>query len=691
MSSTSDLARYYAALVSEVSVRSGAVVSADLVAKVTGTNGTPREAMRLRGADAKLLLPGGIALAMPAASGTIARLEDIPEPSDSFSLTTDDVPEGVENLYYTDTRADARIAAAVGVSLQAYDADLTTLAAGGAGARSFLGLAIGADVQAHSSVLDATTASFTSAQETKLGYVTVTQAVDLDDIETRVNALDAAVVLKGTWDASAGSFPGGGTAQAGASYIVSVAGVVDSVAFAVGDRVIAILDNASTSTYASNWFKADYTDQVSSVAGRTGAVTLAANDISDATTIGKTILSAADAAAVRTALALVPGTDVQAYGANLAALSGLTSAADKLPYFTGAGTAALATFTAAGRALVDDADAAAQRTTLGLGALAVAAYPGAGIPNSTGSAWGTSYTTTGAGSVVALQTSPSFVTPSLGAATGTSLELGTIDAQNAAAPLRSSSTAVAAAFERNDSVNNLVAVADFFQSHASGTGANQTFAFKDSGGTRRVGARIGSRLSARAASTITAGLSFDTTDVGTTPTNRMNLDATALAPATAGGIALGTSSLGFGALYLDEAGAGTETLAVTSAALSGNGSCVLVPGTVATLAGTETLTNKTLTSPVISSGVTPNGDVSVDLGSTSFRWSSVHAAGYRMANNLYANNAGGNYNATSTYPLSFYLNGDKLVFSYYDAGTVRYLYIALTGSGTTWTHTTTAP
>ena len=50
----------------------------------------------------------------------------------------------------------------------------------------------------------------------------------------------------------------------------------------------------------------------------------------------------------------------------LKALSGLTSAANKLAYFTGSGTASLADLTAAGRALLDDANAAAQAHTLGL-------------------------------------------------------------------------------------------------------------------------------------------------------------------------------------------------------------------------------------------------------------------------------------------------------------------------------------
>ena len=205
--------------------------------------------------------------------------------------------------------------------------------------------ALGADdnyvTDAEKTIIASTTASYTTADATKIGNISVTQAVDLDAIETRVNALDASVVLSGLWDASAGTFPGGGTAQAGFSYIVSVGGTVDGQVFVENDRIVAIFDNASTTVYASNWHKLDYTDAVLSVAGRAGAVSLTVEDITGtkaqfntAVTDGD-IMYVGDAPTSHTHLLAVGATDVTASASEVNILDGATLTVTELNYVDG--------------------------------------------------------------------------------------------------------------------------------------------------------------------------------------------------------------------------------------------------------------------------------------------------------------------------------------------------------------------
>ena len=93
-------------------------------------------------------------------------------------------------------------------------------------------------------------------------------------------------------------------------------------------------------------------------------------DVTDTLPVASGGTGSATASDARNALGLQIGVNTQAFDAGLQSISGLTTAADKMLYTTASDTYAVADLTAAGRAILDDADSTAQRTTLGLGALA---------------------------------------------------------------------------------------------------------------------------------------------------------------------------------------------------------------------------------------------------------------------------------------------------------------------------------
>lgn len=306
------------------------------------------------------------------------------------------------------------------------------IAAGGTGAstasaaRTNLGLAIGTDVQAFDagllSIAGLTTLAdrsiYTTASDTYAVYtLTAAGRAILDDADASAqrttlglgSLATLSTINNDNWSGTDLAVANGGTGASDASTALTNLGALAASAYTASDVLSKLLtvDGAGSGLDADRLdgvqpsaFALTILDDADAAAVRTtmglanGATTtisafaLTMLDDVDAAAVRATIgvglgtgdlvaannlSDVANASTSRTNLGLAIGTNVQAYDAGLQSIAGLTTTADRGIYTTASDTYAVYTLTAAGRAILDDADAAAQRTTLGLGTAAVVA------------------------------------------------------------------------------------------------------------------------------------------------------------------------------------------------------------------------------------------------------------------------------------------------------------------------------
>jgi hypothetical protein len=146
------------------------------------------------------------------------------------------------------------------------------------------------------------------------------------------------------------------------------AGTIDNTVIGATTPAAGTFTNLTVSTGST----IDFTGATVSNGGTFTTVTISGGSITGITdlAIADGGTGASTASAARTNLGVAIGTNVQAYDAGLQSISGLTTTADQMIYTTSSDTYATTSLTSAGRALLDDADASAQRTTLGLGTIA---------------------------------------------------------------------------------------------------------------------------------------------------------------------------------------------------------------------------------------------------------------------------------------------------------------------------------
>ena len=185
-----------------------------------------------------------------------------------------------------------------------------------------------------------TDADNTPAGEVTAGMFTFVEQGTANGDSGWVLTTDNPITL-GTTALTFTQFSGAGQVSAGAG-LTKTGNTVD-VGTASSARIVVNADSIDLATIGTpGTYKSVTTDSYGRVTGGTNPTTLAGYGI----------------------------TDAQALDATLTALAGVTTAANQVIYATGADTFATTSLTSFGRSLIDDADAATARTTLGLGSIA---------------------------------------------------------------------------------------------------------------------------------------------------------------------------------------------------------------------------------------------------------------------------------------------------------------------------------